>query len=181
MTSYSALGLPSPQSTDHARLWEHIDALADQVQLLLGTLPDVETAFGNGVNTIVSGAGAWAALPSFIPTVTITNPSATLDLLVDLGYGAWMSDTVGTTRISPVASGGLSIAAGVGNGGPIGWGEIPLTSTGNASHYAGCTIVIPAGAAAVNITLQAQRSAATGTQTVNYPTIRATPLRFLAP
>lgn len=182
MTTLSPLLLPSPESDDHVRLWEHIADLADAVQTLLGDVPDPVTGYLGGTNTFTGAASTWANLPTSSPTCVMTNPSASLDLLCDVSWGAWMSDTVGSTRLCITASGGLSIAAGVGLGGPVGWGEIPLSSEASASqHRGGCTVLIPAGAAAVTFGVQGYRSVASGTQNINYVAIRVNPLRFVAP
>lgn len=182
MTTYTSLLLPKPASTDHVRLWEHIGNLADAVEDLLGDLPDEIVAFGNGTNTIVTGAATWGALPTTAASVVMTNPSATLDMLVEVAYGAWLSSTSGDVRLNVIASGGLTILDGVAVGGAAGWGEVPQSTFATSGQFSGkYTCRIPAGAAAVTFVTRGYRSAAAGTQSVNYPTVRVTPLRFCAP
>lgn len=182
MTTLTGLKLPKPESTDHARLWEHIANLADQVETLLGDLPDPVVGYLGGTNTFAGAASTWAAIPTSSPTAVITNPSATLDMLVEVSWGAWMSDTAGSLRLGLTASGGLTIAAGVGTGGPVGWGAVPLTSSSTSQHCrAACKLFIPAGAAAVTFQCQGYRSVASGTQSINYVLLEVTPLRFVAP
>ena len=136
---------------------------------------------GAGVNLITTAVNTWGDLPSFAPSVSMTNPSPTRNLICMVSFGAWMQCGAGTLRIGFAVSGGLTLSSGVGAGsGPIGWGEIPLTST-NASEqkFSMCTVTIPASGNPVPAVfkIQAYRSA-TGTHNVNYPTIRVTPLWY---
>jgi hypothetical protein len=141
-------------------------------------MPDPVTAFGNGLNTVT--ATTFTDLPTTSCIAAITNPHPTLSMLTLVGFGAWMNASANAIRICPRVSGSITIAAGIGGGGPIGWGEIP--ETGSASNFqlsATYTVELPASATAATFTMQAHRDAAAGTQQVNYPTIRLVPLRYV--
>lgn len=146
-------------------------------------LPAPVSGNGNGVNTIVAAAATWADLPSFPATAVISNPHPTLSLLVQVGYGAWLSATGTAVRTSVRASGGVTVASGPG---AIfqGWGEIPFANFPSAGAlYVQCHAIgyltIPPGVGAVTLTAQGYRDAATGTTAVNYPSLRLTPQRFV--
>jgi hypothetical protein len=141
-------------------------------------LPDVVTASGNGSNTVT--ATAFAVLPTVTCTASITNPHPTAAMLVLVSFGAWMSASANAVRCCPAISGSTTIAAGIGGGGPIGWGEIPMCGTTTKNHYgASYTVELPVSGNAAVFSMQAYRDSATGTQLVDYPTIRLTPLRFV--
>jgi hypothetical protein len=147
--------------------------LADDFQL-----PDVVTAFGNGTNTIT--ATSFTDLPTTSCVAAITNPHSTASLVCLVEFGAWMSTTANSVRCCPRVSGSTTIAAGIGAGGPLGWGEIPLAGN-NANPQqcmGGATYTLPASATAATFTMQAMRDSASGTQVCNYPTIRIIPLRY---
>lgn len=143
-------------------------------------LPASVAGDGNGANTIT--ATSWTDLPTNGATATITNPHPTLSMLVQVGYGCWMSSLTNGVRSSVRASGGVTVASGPGaifqN-----WGEIPwlagTASTLYMQFFALGYLTIPAGVGAVTLTAQAYRDVAAGTQQVNYPTIRLTPQRYV--
>lgn len=142
-------------------------------------LPDVVTGYGNGTNVVT--ATSFAVLPTTTCTATITNPHPTAAMLVLVEYGAWV--TAGSniaTRLCPAVSGSITIAAGIGGGGAIGWGEVPVSaSTSKVAVRGSFTVELPASANAASFSMQAYRDSATGTQNVDYPTIRLVPLRFV--
>lgn len=141
-------------------------------------LPDVVTGYGNGTNTIT--ATSFAVLPTTTCTAAITNPHPTAAMLTLVTFGAWMSASANAVRCCPAVSGSLTIAAGIGGGGPIGWGEVPLCGAATTNQYSGSfTVELPASANAATFSMQAYRDSATGTQACNYPTIRLVPLRYL--
>lgn len=142
-------------------------------------LPDVVTAFGNGSNTIT--ATSFAVLPTVTCSASITNPHPTASMLVLVTFGAWMNTSNGVAvRCCPAVSGSTTIAAGIGGGGPIGWGEVPVAGTTVLQQGQGTyTVSLPASANAAVFTMQAYRDSASGTQLLNYPTIRLVPLRFV--
>jgi hypothetical protein len=147
------------------------------LELAPGGMPATVTAYGNGTNTITSAT--FAALPTNPCSVAFTNPSATRALEVRVSYGAWVLAASGDVRGCVVATGGLTITSGVGGGGAIGWGEILYTSAASGSQaHADFTCTIPAGAAAVTFTVQALRTGA-GAVSLNYPTLRVAPQRFV--
>lgn len=141
-------------------------------------LPDVVTGYGNGTNTVT--ATAFAVLPTTTCTASITNPHPTAAMLVLVTFGAQMSASANAVRCCPAVSGSTTIAAGVGGGGPIGWGEVPLCGAATTNQHSGSfTVELPVSANAAEFSMQAYRDSASGTQTCNYPTIRLTPLRFV--
>ena len=147
--------------------------LADDFQL-----PDVVTAFGNGTNIIT--ATSFTDLPTTPCVAAITNPHPTASLVCLVEFGAWMNSTGSAVRACPRVSGSTTIAAGIGAGGPLGWGEVPLC--GNNAYpqqmMGGATYTLPVSATAATFTMQAMRDSASGTQVCHYPTIRIIPLHY---
>jgi hypothetical protein len=132
-------------------------------------------------NVFAGAANVWANLPTNPwPTTQMTNPSVDFDLYCLVNFGAWLQNNTGSLRMGVLVSGGVTAGPDPGANSVAGWGMMPLESTaGLQSQHAGAfSIIIPAGAAAVTFTAQAQRSVASGVQNVNYPTIEVTPIRF---
>lgn len=154
-------------------------ALVDAVDF---DLPDPATGFGNGVNS-VSGvtASTWTDLPSAPCVATIRNPHPTAPMLCWVSVGAWMTTDAGSLRICPRVSGSTTIAAGVGGGGPAGWGLMPFTGTGAYAQAAGSwPVVLPASTTPATFTVQVYRDGSAGsTQQVNYATLVVLPVRFV--
>lgn len=141
-------------------------------------LPVVVPGFGNGTNTIT--ATTFTDLPTTACTAAITNPHPSASMIVLVEFGAWLHASANAVRCCPRVSGSVTIAAGIAAGGPIGWGEIPLTgNSGNPQqHKASATYSLPASGTPATFTMQAHRDSAAGTQTCNYATIRIIPLYF---
>lgn len=142
-------------------------------------LPDVVTGYANGSNTIT--ATTFTDLPTTACTASITNPHPTASMLVLVEFGGWVTagSSIGT-RFCPRVSGSTTIAAGIGGGGAIGWGEIPYSnSTSKLGLRGSFTVELPVSANAAVFTMQAYRDSASGTQTIEYATIRLTPVRFV--
>jgi hypothetical protein len=141
-------------------------------------LPDIVSVTGAGTNVIT--ATTTTDLPTTSCIASITNPHPTANLICLVTFGAWF--TVGggiRTRICPRVSGSTTIAAGIAGGGPVGWGEVPMSTISTQLHVAAsATYSLPASATAATFTMQAYRDSASGTQNVDYPTIRIIPLRF---
>lgn len=148
--------------------------LADDFQL-----PDVVTAFGNGTNTIT--ATSFTDLPTTSCVAQISNPHPTASLICLVEFGAWLNKaTGGAIRCCPRVSGSTTIAAGIGVGGPLGWGEIPV-AVNNANPQqcmGGATYTLPASATAATFTMQAMVDSAGTSQVCNYATIRIIPLYY---
>lgn len=145
------------------------------------TYPDVVTAFGNGTNTITSAT--FAVMPSTTCTASITNPHPSADMLCQVSYGAWMNASAGDVRLSVDISGAVTIAAGIGGGAAIGWGEIPIvslptgaTNSGSQQRSAMVTVELPPGT--TTFKAYGLRTGA-GTTQINYPTIRLEPVQYL--
>lgn len=143
-------------------------------------LPANVGAYGNGINTMVGGAAAWTAMPSFPVSVVMTNPSPDFDLVVNVHFGAWMSASAGDVRMGIVLSGGLTVSPpGPGANNVTGWGLMPYTSSTTSDQHPGfMQVVIPAGASAVTFTAQGSRSNGAANAQINYPTINLVPDRF---
>ena len=140
-------------------------------------LPDPLAGHGNGDNTIT--ATSWTVLPSFPVTLTLSNPHPTLNMLVDVRYGAWLSASANAVRIGIDITGSVTLSPGVGAGGASGWGEIPATGTSTLTQSSGSfTIKLPPSATAATFRVHAYRDSATGTQLVRFPTLRLIPLRY---
>jgi hypothetical protein len=175
------LGLVYPASGEHTRVWEHLQTLAVGVDGLL-TLPnEANSGSGTGTNLITAGAAVWASLPA--PTsVAMANPSLTRGLLCQVSYGAWLIANGSAVRVCVGATGGLTIAGGPGNGGAVNWGEILFLSNQSANltwqFAAAYTCTLPANTT-TTFEVLAYRDLAAGTENVNYPTLRVTPLRYV--
>lgn len=164
------------------------DAIVDmdmRVALLEASLilPEAVRGAGSNVNNVTAAVNTWQTLTASVwPTMQMTNPSDTFDLVCLVQYGAWMICSSGSVRFGVLLTGGLSGGPDPGNPGPAGWGMVPLESSGttfSSQHHASFSIVIPAGAAPVTFTPQGQRSSSSaGTYGVNYPSIEIMPVRF---
>lgn len=141
------------------------------------SLPDTVGGFGNGTNEI--NATAWTALPTTPLAVDITNPHPTAEMLCLVTLGAWGIVGTSDARVSIAMSGAANVAAGIGGGGPIGWGEVlQITGSTSEQQQAVWPVELPPGT--TTLTVVAYVSADGGTQQVNYPTLRVIPLRYLA-
>lgn len=141
-------------------------------------VPDAVAGYGSSTNTVT--ATSWAVLPSSGASAAITNPHPSAALLVWVTWGAWMSANANAVRLCPAVSGSVTIAAGIGGGGPVAWGEIPLASVSTSQQFSSMVpYELPASGTAATFVLQAYRDSATGTQTVNYPALRIIPIRYL--
>lgn len=179
-TSY---GLPYPASTDDPRVWEDMQALAAAINTLHDLPDDVAAFYGNVISNI--SATSFAALPNAV-SVSITNPSADFDMLVDVTASAWMTNgTSSNVQLGVAASGGMSFAAsGFGSGGAIANSDNGIVGGGaTVAQQINFPVTIPAGASAVTFALQALRSGGTTSTlpSVNYPTLRVKPRRFVVP
>lgn len=139
-------------------------------------LPDVVTAFGNGTNVIT--ATTFSVLPTTTCTASITNPHPTANMLTLVAYGAWMVATTNDVRMALDISGVTVIAAGIGGGAAIGYGEIPIVSSSTASMHRQATITVELAPGSTTFKTYGMRTTS-GTQNINYPTIRLVPLRYL--
>ena len=138
-------------------------------------IPVPVTAFGNGTNTITSLT--FADLPSTACSASITNPHPTANMLTLVTFGGWLNASTNAVRVCPRVSGSVTISAGIGGGGPVGWGEIPLTSlTTPTQCSATVSYELPPGTA--TFTMQSMRDVAAGTQNANYCTLHIMPLRY---
>lgn len=179
----TSMGIYYPSSSDAPNGPAQMQALAQSVDTLLN-LPDDIAGFVN--STISITATAHATLPSPGPlSVSITNPSSEYDMEVDVEFSGWV--TVGATSTSltvgVAGSGGMTWgASSFGSGGPIANSDnIFYNGTVFVQGRGGYPIVIPAGASAVTLTMNAFRSNTGASANVNYPTLRAKPRRFLVP
>lgn len=179
----TGMGLWYPASTAPPRVWEDIQALATSVDTLLD-LPD---AVASSVNATISvTATALATLPTPL-SISITNPSAVYNMEVGVSFSAWLTvatDQATAITVGVAGSGGMTWgAASFGAGGPIGNSDNLFFNGGPSftMQHSEYPIIIPAGAAAVTLTMQAFRSNTTRATNCNYPTLRAKPRRFLVP
>lgn len=144
------------------------------------SLPGVVTEYGNGTNTITSTS--FAVLPTAPCQAQILNPHPTKDMLCLVGFGAWMSASASDVRIAVRVTRAHQeqIAAGVGGGGPIGYGEIPASALAAITHgHATFTCQLDPSPYPYVFEVYAMRAAASGTQDVRYATLRILPLRYL--
>lgn len=139
-------------------------------------LPDDVNATASS-STITSTT--YANLPNNL-AAAITNPRSDLDMEVDVVVSAWMASN-GTVELTATfaLSGGMTVAAG---SAVLSNGELMLeVGTTATDHQKTVPIIIPAGAAAVTVTVQARRNSASGTQIFNVPALRLKPRRWLVP
>jgi len=144
-------------------------------------LPAAVTAYGAGQNTVT--ATSFADLPTYPCEGELTNPHPTLPLLVLVTYSAWMNCSAGVgVRAALAISGSTTVVAGIGGGAAAGWGEVLYEGDNgtNSQHSASYTVELPVSANAATFTFQAYRDSASGTQQVNYPTLRLIPLRYVS-
>ena len=141
-------------------------------------LPAIVQVFGNGTNAVTSAG--FAVLPTTTCTASMTNPHPRSRLLVMVSYGAWMGAAAGSdVRACLDVSGSLVAGAGIGGGGPVGWGEVLYAaSAGSDQRHAMCTYELPVSGSAATFKTFALRTGA-GATTCNYPTIRIVPVRYL--
>ena len=141
-------------------------------------LPDPVLAYGNGTNSLTSSAGVFAVLPTTTCTASITNPHPTAPMLTLVSFGAWCSmATSGDVRLGLDVSGALTVAAGLNSLTTQGWGEVPFANVSQYSQlHSTITVSLPAGSTTFKV--YGYRSAA-NTATVNYPTLRLVPIRYV--
>lgn len=148
-----------------------------KVDVLDFDLPDPVGAAAGGAGTNTVTATSWAVLPTNTVTVAITNPHPSADMVCLVDFGAWMSASASDVRVGVDISGALTVPPGIGSGGPRGWGMIPQTSTAtNAQYSAAFPVTLPPGT--TTFKLYAYRTAASGTQQVNYAVIEVMPVRY---
>jgi hypothetical protein len=144
------------------------------------SLPAIVQGYGNGTNTIGATAGTWGTLVTAPISLTMTNPSADYDLVVDVSFGAWMASSTGDVRYGIALTGGMTVSPGPGTNNVAGYGLLPTTQQTNSTQQSGFMVVtIPKGAAAVNFVGQGYRSNGASTAQVNYPTLVLEPRRFI--
>jgi hypothetical protein len=149
--------------------------LYDEILDLL-VLPDDVNATASS-STVTSTT--FANLPNNL-AAAITNPRADLDMVVDAVVSAWMASN-GTVELTATIalSGGMTVAAG---SAVLANGELMLeVGTTATDHQKTIPFTIPAGAAAVTVTVQARRNSASGTQIFNVPVLRLRPRRYQIP
>lgn len=150
-------------------------------KLVALALPAEVSTYGNGTNTI--SATVFAVLPTFTADVTISNPSTQYSLKVLVLFSGRLVANGAGTIASMSATGGISISAGIGTGGAVGYSELLyLPSQGNTNPFtmnSYITATIPPNVSAVTFQWQAYKDAAGTTQQITYPTTRAIPLYYL--
>lgn len=172
--AYYSLGV-SPGSGDNTDI--------DEGRLLRAmdhSLPDVVTEYGNGVNAITSTS--FATLPTYPVNAYISNPHPTATMLCIVGFGAWGSSDTGDVRLAlrVKRSEQEFIAAGVGAGASIGYGEIPATALSTLTHiFATCTVELDPSPIPYVFQIYAMRSTGSGNQDIRYATVRIVPLRYI--
>lgn len=132
-------------------------------------MPEPVTAIATGSQTIT--ATAFAGLPISPVAVTLTLDAA---CWVDLDLGAWVVASASDVRVGIAVSGAtVSVPSA-----PT-WGAVAIASAAASTPIRPRkTLRLEAGVNTVAV--QAYRSAATGAQTVSYPVLTATPLRWAA-
>jgi hypothetical protein len=142
-------------------------------------MPAEVTVAGSAVHTI--SATTWG---SIAVNGTITNPSSVRALVVRVQYSAWMSASGAYVRAAPFTFGGVTLAA-TGTNLPdacANWGEVlfqdtPASGIAYSQQSSSVTVTVPAGGS-LGVGIAALRESATGSQAVNYPTLRLSPIRY---
>jgi hypothetical protein len=181
MTAKTSLGLTYPLSSDHTRLWEHIQQLAADADALL-VLPD-EVVASQNVQSFSGTAATFASLPTPV-TASIINPRSDKSLLCHVHWGGWLKPDAVEGRLGIFGSGGNTFSAPTGGtNGPQVFSEQQLivgsqTSGTFIAVFTEFTMRVPAGQT-TSLEVQAYRSATTNVVGVNYAKCRITPLRYL--
>lgn len=141
-------------------------------------LPAEVVQVGSGTNTVT--ATSFGVLPTTGAVASIVNPHPSAKLKVRVSYSVIASTSDGTGLwVCPGVTGSTAISPGAGGGGAAGLSEMIYTKdTAAKSHQASFTVTLPISANAAVFTMQAYREAATGTQQVDHPVIRLTPIGY---
>jgi hypothetical protein len=173
--SSGSFGVPVKNAIDD------LDARMSIVESNL-VLPSPVNAFGNGTNAVTAAAGVWQTLASANAVANITNPSDVYNLICLIFFGAWQLTTTGDVRMGINVTGGVVSDPEIGPNSPLGYGLTPQSTFTTSSQGMGMfKLVIPPNVAAVTLTAQGKRSAGSGGQNVNYPTIEIVPFRYELP
>lgn len=142
-------------------------------------LPAEVTVAGSAVHTVT--ALTWG---SIAVNGAITNPSSVRSMVVRIQCSAWMSASGAWVRAAPICSGAVTLAASGTNlpDACANWGEVlfqdtPASGTAYSQQSTTVTVTVPAGGT-LNVGIAALRESATGSQAVNYPTLRLSPIRY---
>jgi hypothetical protein len=141
-------------------------------------LPAEVVQVGSGTNTVT--AVAFANLPTTGAAASIINPHPSAKMRVRVSFSAICSTSDATGLwVCPAVTGSTAISAGAGGGGAAGLSEMIYTkASAAAAHHASFVVTLPVSANAAVFTLQAYREAATGTQQVDQPVVRLTPIGY---
>lgn len=176
MPTTTNMDIPYPASTDHVRIWEHLQSLADQVDAVL-SLPARQTAVSDIIMQLTSGAATWAAFPT--PLQVTIAAHATLDTRWELNFFTWINCSAGEVRCSFTTSGGVTNAAGV-NGIHLSNGAYIYQGIAYLRHQMTGFLTLPAGTGNTTVAVHGYRSSTSGTQQVNYVSLSATPIARVA-
>lgn len=131
---------------------------------------------------ITAPAATWQTIPAYASEPSVVNFGALpRPLEVDLVYNAIAetSDPLVYGMLGVACAGGLALAPDFDQRTGLQQFEYTPYSTAAASNaiFGTKSVVLPAGAA-TDIFLQGRRNMATGTQTMSYPQLKATPVRW---
>lgn len=138
--------------------------------------PAQQTGFGNGGVNIT--ATAYAAVPTYPASASITNPHASKDLRVQLDLMCWVNSiSASALRVAVDTSGAVTVAAGtIGAGVATSFAQIIRAFT-QGQYSATLFADIPAGT--TTFAVHAHKESGAATINLAYPTVIVTPKNYV--
>ena len=160
MADTSVFKMPYPEAGDHTRLWEHYQALAEQIEKM--AVGQYQSATGDAVNTLTT------TTPVVLCSVTVYGRAGIPIRAVGHAWAQYGASSNIPRYGVGFSGGGLSLAA---NSSPNQYNQ----ASGSGTVYAAASrerVAVPTSDGDVTITLEGWGNA-TGTCAVNYPALFA--------